>query len=333
MGVCGAEAWVEGEWRAWAMERDEAKRLSIYLARHGSHAYGLATPTSDEDFKGVMVLPPSGLLGSGAPMEQFDEHEPDDLVMYSLQKFVRLASECNPSIIEVLYVDEGDILHMEEEGRLLREKRDIFLSVRAFQSFTGYAMSQLNRIKTHRGWLLEPPKGEPTREEFGLPPMPTLPKSQLGAAAAIIDRQGASGFDTNFLDMLDREKRWRSALEHWKQFKQWKQNRNVARAELEAKYGYDCKHGSHLIRLLRMGEEILTRGEVLVKRPDGEELRAIRAGAWSYDRLLEESGGTMRRLQALSQEQAAVPQEPDMAAIEALCVELTLRAWRRRGVV
>ena len=32
---------------------------TIFFARHGSHAYGLSTPTSDEDWKGV-AIPPKG---------------------------------------------------------------------------------------------------------------------------------------------------------------------------------------------------------------------------------------------------------------------------------
>jgi len=45
---------------------------------------------------------------------------------------------------------------------------------------------------------------------------------------------------------------------------------------LEAKFGFDTKHAMHLIRLLRMAREILETGVVHVKRPDAEELSAIR---------------------------------------------------------
>lgn len=37
------------------------------------------------------------------------------------------------------------------------------------QTFLGYAMAQLKQIKTHRSWLLNPPKSKPLREDFGLP--------------------------------------------------------------------------------------------------------------------------------------------------------------------
>lgn len=66
----------------------------------------------------------------------------------------------------------------------------------------------------------------------------------------------------------------------------WKKNRNAVRHELEINFGYDTKHAMHLVRLMRMAEEILTTGEVNVKRTDAKELLDIRGGAWELDDLL-----------------------------------------------
>jgi hypothetical protein len=49
----------------------------------------------------------------------------------------------------------------------------------------------------------------------------------------------------------------------------------------------NTKHASHLVRLLRMAREILEEGVVRVKRPDADELLAIRRGAWSYEQIVE----------------------------------------------
>lgn len=48
-----------------------------------------------------------------------------------------------------------------------------------------------------------------------------------------------------------------------------------------------CKHAMHIVRLLRMGEEVLRDGVVNVRRPDAAELLAIRSGEWSYEELLD----------------------------------------------
>jgi uncharacterized protein len=40
---------------------------------------------------------------------------------------------------------------------------------------------------------------------------------------------------------------------------------------------------------MRSGLEVLQSGELHVRRPDAEELVAIRQGSWSYGRLVDES--------------------------------------------
>jgi hypothetical protein len=94
------------------------------------------------------------------------------------------------------------------------------------------------------------------------------------------------GFDSDFLNFLMRFKAYRAAMAEYKSYLNWKANRNPARAILEAKWGYDTKHGMHLVRLLRMAREILEGKGVLVKRPDADELNEIRRGAWSYEKII-----------------------------------------------
>lgn len=50
----------------------------------------------------------------------------------------------------------------------------------------------------------------------------------------------AVGYDTNFIELLDMERRYTARLREWQHYQDWLKNRNQARAELEAKYGYDC---------------------------------------------------------------------------------------------
>ena len=96
-----------------------------------------------------------------------------------------------------------------------------------------------------------------------------------------------NGFSENFIELLLKEKKYKSALNHWRQYQAWVKERNPKRAELERKHSVDTKHATHLIRLIRMAKEILETGKVHVKRPDAEELLAIRNGAWSYEQIVE----------------------------------------------
>lgn len=129
------------------------------------------------------------------------------------------------------------------------------------------------------------------------------------------------GFDENFLAMLQREKAYRSKRDEWTNYQGWLAKRNPARAELEAKFGYDTKHAMHLVRLLRMCREILETGKVTVKRQDREELLAIRAGAWSYERLVEWAAREDDAIEALYAT-SPLPVTPDVSALDALCIDL-----------
>lgn len=123
------------------------------------------------------------------------------------------------------------------------------------------------------------------------------------------------GLDNAVLEVLHGERSYRAALKHWNSYLQWKANRNAARAELEAKFGFDTKHGSHLIRLLRMGAEILRGDGVQVRRPDAEELLAIRKGAYTYDQIDELAKKEMAILEQ-SAKNSLLPKKPDLDTID-----------------
>ena len=92
---------------------------TIFLARHGSHAYGLAIEASDLDIKGIVVPPKEYFHGFLRRFEQAESKDPD-LTIYGIRKFFQLAADCNPNIIEVLFVDDEDVFIETEWGKHLR---------------------------------------------------------------------------------------------------------------------------------------------------------------------------------------------------------------------
>jgi len=242
-------------------------------------AYGTNIPSSDIDEKGICILPdPSYYFGFNS-FEQKDKGWQDgcDRNIYDIRKFISLALTCNPNIIEVLFVDEEDILYIDNLGNKLRKNRDIFLSQLAANTFTGYALSQLHRIKNHYRWYQDPPK-KPKEEDFiktlhfetqEMYPIPWGNPVPTGASSA--KRQFCIELNNHLFTVNQPEFTsdgdWLSAkvkVEHfdknalktankkYNQYENWKKNRNPTRAKLEQKYGFDCKHGMHLIRLLKM---------------------------------------------------------------------------------
>jgi len=192
------------------MEFDIKKR-TIFLTLHGSHAYGMATPTSDIDLKGIAIPTRDYFLGFNKKFEQFESNlllnnfektniekninrkilkeEVFDSTIYDIRKFFLLASQCNPNIIEVLYADECFHIIKDPIMKELLDNRDLFLSTRANFRFRGYAFSQLKRIKRHRRWLLFPINKKPERKDFGLPNRTVIPQDQLDAAESLIRKK------------------------------------------------------------------------------------------------------------------------------------------------
>lgn len=96
------------------------------------------------------------------------------------------------------------------------------------------------------------------------------------------------------------------------------------------KYGYDTKNAMHLIRLLKMGIEILTEGEVNVLRHDNRELMDIRNGKYTR----EEIEGEAKRLQNLldaAYVNTTIPTKPDYDKINAWVTDVQRRSLDWRG--
>lgn len=95
------------------------------------------------------------------------------------------------------------------------------------------------------------------------------------------------------------------------------------RKALVEKYGYDTKNAAHLIRLLRMGIELLNTGELNVKRHDSQYLLQIKNGKFSLDYIKKEA----ERLFKLADEaylRSKLPNKPDYDKAEKLLVEIVM---------
>lgn len=301
---------------------------TIFLTRAGSQAYGMATPESDLDLRGVAIPPKEYFLGFAQRFEQAESADPD-LVIYDIRKFFHLAAAGNPSIIELLWTAAEDHLLVTPLGERLLESRSRFLSRKAKHTFSGYAVAQLKRIKTHRRWLTHPPTHKPMRAEFGLPKTSVLSTDILGAIEAVEQEaaQDLAAFPAHVMDLYRRERAYQNALREWQQYEHWKAHRNPKRAALEAKMGFDGKHAAHLVRLMRMCREILETGAVIVKRPDREELLAIRDGAWSYEQLVQWSEQEDHALEEVAK-RSPLPPAPDSQKLDALCMAMVEEALR-----
>jgi hypothetical protein len=125
---------------------EDMRRYVIYRVAVGSRAFGLANELSDEDRRGV-YLPPAELTWSlFKPPEQVEfQSDGVEEVDWELEKFVRLALQANPNLLEALW--SPFVLHADVTGQELRSIRRAFLSRYLFKTYSGYVLSQFRLMK------------------------------------------------------------------------------------------------------------------------------------------------------------------------------------------
>ncbi len=338
------------------------------LVKHlaGSHAYGTAIPTSDVDYRGVFVADPINYLTPFYKVKEVEDQTEEDTKLYELGHFVQLAVNCNPNIVETLWVDESDITFTTPAYEYLRANRSTLLSSKIAFTTSGYAMAQLKRIKGHNKWINNPQPVEAPQPKDYISVMqwfgadknlkPNLTEyfrdhrlipygtntfgiyswpgyclwTEDGTLLDKIGEQTREDIDDSELHpiMLVKWNRdeYKTAKEKHEQYWQWKNNRNEVRGELEEQFGYDTKHAMHLVRLMRMGEEALSQEELIVKRPDAEELLAIRNGAWTYEEILAYADDMDEKIKELYKT-TNLPKKPNLKRVSRILMETQEYVW------
>lgn len=148
------------------IEQVKAEKRILYEVVAGSNAYGTNTPESDIDIRGIFWLPSSAYIRMNKPPEQAANAK-NDIIYYTLHRFLELAQTANPNIIELLWMPE-DCIRVKHEllNPLFRQRKD-FLSKKAFVTHAAYAKAQIGKAKGQNKWINNPqPEAMPQREDF-----------------------------------------------------------------------------------------------------------------------------------------------------------------------
>lgn len=146
----------------------------ILLHLAGSKLYGNSTPQSDTDLRGIFIAPKEtklGLLGAVEQLEGIDVYkslknagleleETQDIVIYEISRFAKLAADSNPNIFDTLcfdYTNAKYTVYIDDRGKELIDNRKLFMSSRLKFTFSGYAISQLAKIKNRDKYLVKYP--------------------------------------------------------------------------------------------------------------------------------------------------------------------------------
>lgn len=115
----------------------------------GSHLYGTNHANSDIDIRGIAIEPINCIIG----LEKFEqyEHPVEDYVVWGLKKFVNLALNNNPNVLDILFAPPNKWrLANSTYWYPIYDIRHEFLSKGVQKTFTGYAYGQLQKLKNGR---------------------------------------------------------------------------------------------------------------------------------------------------------------------------------------
>ena len=117
---------------------------TIYAAVVGSRAFGLDTDSSDTDTRGVYVAPTESFWSLAKPPTHVDGPE-QDWFSWEVERFCELALKANPNLLEVLH--SPLVVRRTPLGEELLELRQSFLSQLAYQTYSGYVLSQFKKLE------------------------------------------------------------------------------------------------------------------------------------------------------------------------------------------
>lgn len=117
----------------------------------GSKAYGLDTAGSDIDYLGIHAVDTNELFTIHSHPNETIVHHGDevDSVTHEIHKACRLMFNCNPTLTEMLWLDDYE--HLTPLGEELRGiRKDFLCATRVADAYIGFADQQFKRLE-HRG--------------------------------------------------------------------------------------------------------------------------------------------------------------------------------------
>lgn len=342
------------------------KGLIILECISGSKAYGLDTPSSDTDIKGVFLLPKKDYYG----LEYIAQvsNPTNDIVYYELGRYLELLSVNNPNILELLNTPKSSILY--KHPYLDDLKSELILSKLCKNTFGKFALSQIKKAKGLKKKIVNPVGKERKnilsfcyvnydqgsisllkylelnnwkQGNCGLINIPHM-KNMFGLFYnENINYNGIIKNDISNdirLSSIPKEEKQKALLyfnkdgyskycKEYKEYWDWVDNRNEERYENTKSHGknYDAKNMMHTFRLLEMAIEIGNNKGINVKRQNREFLLNIKSGKYEYEDLLKMAKERQDEMEKVF-ESSELPEKPNFEMINELTFELRNKFYK-----
>ena len=299
--------------------------LILLEAISGSRAYGLNTPSSDTDIKGVFILPRDQFYSLEYTAQV--NNESNDIVFYELGRFIELLSVNNPNILELLNSPKDALIYKHPLLDQLDSSR--ILSTLCKDTFGGFAFSQIKKARGLKKKIINPVDKERksildfcyvnhnngsvpllkflalknfNQSHCGLVNIAHMPGLYGLYHSEKINYKGiakSSLSDDISLSSIPKgepqigllyfnKDGYSTYCKSYKEYWDWVEKRNEARYQNTIDHGknYDAKNMMHTFRLLEMAIEIGEQGIVNVKRTNRDFLLDIKHGNYEYEALL-----------------------------------------------
>lgn len=120
------------------------KHKLIFKALVGSHSHGTDTPESDFDYSGVYVQDNDDILSYG--YEEYLQVNKDEKY-FEVKRFLDLLMVANPAALELLFAPKDCVMLISPHFELIYENRYMFLTKKCYNTFAGYAKTQIQKSK------------------------------------------------------------------------------------------------------------------------------------------------------------------------------------------
>lgn len=296
----------------------------------GSHLYGLNTPTSDRDYKGIFIPHPRDILLGTAPKaidtstgDKSSKNTIDDIdrQLYSLKKFISLACDGDTVALDMLHATDDKLVANSEIWQYIRANRwrfytteltGLFGYVRKQAAKYGVKGSRLAALREVYDVLQITPDTRIVHLPFNLGDATHnirlgeikehLPENEF---CRFIKDEGMQAGCQDFYEVLGRKFQYTISVAEMKKslYKLWDEYGERAR-QAEANQGIDWKALSHALRGGYQLISIFSKGDIDYPLDESEFIKQVKAGKVPFvdvQNALEETMQEVERLAAVSQ--------------------------------
>jgi len=254
------------------------KSKNIVVMKFGSHLYGLNTPESDIDLKGIYTpshrdiilgkVPKTSINISTGEDNKKNSKDDVDTEMFTLAGFVKMCEQGQTAAIDMLFAPKEMIIEDSPEWDFIQENRDKLLTGKA-SSFIGYCFQQANkygikgsRIKAMKEVInfLEGFSDGGRLNDIDINFMLDTIKNDH---VKVVEHKSSSGEMAPYLEVCGRKFGMMDKIDHIIEVLTMIEGKYGDRARLaEKNEGVDWKALSHALRVCYEAQELLATGKV-----------------------------------------------------------------------